>query len=783
MAELHVDTIPCFLQDDIQGEVIPERPTNFPFSTEFLDELTDNFPVLIGTTNSGKEGTINITSPEADTRLRSLSHHHGRSFEVFVGEPEASETALGLWGDEYGNRFTSLSTKGNNFSRNYILRSLSAPSGYMPYGLQETDSILRVVRASRLLRESGVDTEMIVRMVEPEHFIWSNRDESDTSDTPVADREMVTLPEMKRRLLLDYWENISKEKNAMEQFQEVTTAIEAMSFFITLRATGIGTRLDDFFGEPEECRKQVKKTFSILNMQLDRFAPEQETPLDSERYEDVEYYFTGLLPRLIGKNIALIHELGLVHNFPSTGNTTQIGGIVDLDGVQGPLLGLGDEAPTSAQYVEDLVYYDDPDKPGNYLRSIIIDMLTAYGRSVSVENLISWEVTFTANLIDSYLQTRFHTPLAEMSAEEIDLSIDIASGVYDRTGYLMTKRLLGDYVDELFTSIDGLPSMPEADVQGAVEPINSWIESKLNQGANQMLINMINDRTYLQLSQEGTFAQIRTGITKNIKELVDVELLESLHTLLENESFQSVISDWIDEKITDGSCSVPPNMNKQQVRAILTHIIFEKVHQTDPVSSITTRVFDSLDENFARWQMHSTTILKDPDEHIDEAVRVVLDGQLHAWYSPLSKETFIDSLNETGNEDIRLSVRVSSSLHQGIRTSADQLLREIYSDRDAHTFSAHVQRQEDEAVFKSAEIRSDELMGEEYVAWLVEDAETGQKTLHVRVADKKLKKYFKTKLAEKRFNKRFTSMVDEITQQYLGNASVLATMAEMQSPE
>lgn len=778
MAELTIDRIPCYIQDTIQGEVITAVPEGFPFSQDFLDTITDKAPVVVGITGSNNDPAMNLTTNDkGEIQLRSLSPNHGRSFEVFVGDPSKSETALGLWSDEFGNHFTSLSLKGNNFSNNYILESLSAPSGYMPFGLQETDSLLRVVRASRLLREVGVDTEMIVRMIEPQYFVWSNRDAQKPGIEPVEDRELVTLPEMKRRLLLDYAQVVSGESDAMVRFQKVTEAIGEMSFFITLRATGIGTRMDDLICGPKECRKQLKKTFFILNMQPDKYMLDRDNPLDSDNFEHVEYYYTGLLPRLIGRNIALIQKKGLVHSFTSTGNTTLLGGIVDLDGVRGSTLDLGDEEPTIEEYVDDITYFDDHSRPGNYFQLITMHLLNAFEEPITTLKISSWEITFMANLIDSYFSHLFPDQLAVMSPDEITQAVEIGQDVYDRTGFFMHKRHLGGYLDELFTSVDDLPCVPDEEVLNAVADMQTWVRAELDQNVTQMLLNAVNERTHLELSQESIFEQIKSTVFKNIIEMLDIDIHESLHNLLARADIRALIDEWIGQKIASEECILPSHVTEAHVRSIVTHILYEKIHQSDAVHSITLRALERLEQKFEKFELHTTTVLKDPDEHIEQAVKVMLDGQLHVWYTPLDKDVFLESLRDSGNEGIRVSIKVEKRPKINIRTAGKQVIREIYTDILVDDIQILVQQAQDSSANTTADIHSRESMNE-YMAWLVENIETGQQTLQIRVANRQLKKHFKSKLAEKSFNKQFQAVVEQITEKYMGSMAILESLNE-----
>ncbi len=153
--QLKTDMVESFSHRSIAEE--PIDTVGLPFDDDFFREL---IPVVIEHIPGARNGS-----------LVSLGKNHGRSYEL---QESLTEDETGRdrssWTDQYGNVFTTLTTKGNNFSKAEIWKSDTAPSGFIPYGLQEGDALLRVMRASRLMREAGVDAEWIVRVEEPKQL-------------------------------------------------------------------------------------------------------------------------------------------------------------------------------------------------------------------------------------------------------------------------------------------------------------------------------------------------------------------------------------------------------------------------------------------------------------------------------------------------------------------------------------------------------------------------------------------------------------------------------------
>jgi len=267
--------------------------------------------------------------------LFQVSPHHGRSYEVGPNVDTRSKMSrLAIWQDQYNNNYTSVSLKGNNFSTHRIMESATAPSGYIPMGLQESDSLYRIVKASRLLRERGIPTEWIHGVYEPQQLVFND--------------ELVSQAAYKKRLL-----DHTMHQFGLEEAVKVAQAIEPMTFFVTERSMMINDRLTDLIHDtPEQARQRLRHVFHIGNKLFEN--NDDFKKLLPSRPQDRDHFFGAVYPTLLGRSMAALHDSGLVHTFPTLSNTTLLGGIIDLDSVKGAPLEIGDKDVTASDLLDDL---------------------------------------------------------------------------------------------------------------------------------------------------------------------------------------------------------------------------------------------------------------------------------------------------------------------------------------------------------------------------------------------------------------------------------------------
>jgi hypothetical protein len=389
--------------------------------------------------------------------LAIVTTNHGRSYELLL---DANENGGGLptWTDRYGNVFTSLTTKGNNFSRSQMMESGTAPSGIIPFGLQEGDALLRVLRSSRVLRENGVDTEWIVRVEEPKQLMF--------------DQDLVAPAEYKKRLIEKELAEVAlssvgiepqDNSNGPEQrVARVARALNGMDFFVTLRATSTPYRIWDSITDGDG-KLPVQFDFEVLEKVFDAYnavfplrkaefealgLPEQLSAVG--RVPEIKHaavaYITEVLPKLMGYNLAKMHDAGLVHKFPHSGNFTALGGLVDLDSVTGEGLGLGD-APISPEDIRKDLEYAVDDTPNEVLELVAesLDTLQPFD-----EQKPPYYRRLVYSFLDSYFKQRAITddtnPQKQAELFELLYKADFASEAIAESGIF--KDLTAPYLEQ-----------------------------------------------------------------------------------------------------------------------------------------------------------------------------------------------------------------------------------------------------------------------------------------------------------------------------------------------
>lgn len=285
--------------------------------------------------------------------LVKISSIHQRSYELRFGA-----TGCIYWSDEYGNIFSTLTTKGNNFDYPKALKSQISPSGFLFYGLQDSDSMVRVLRVSELLRSKNVATELIVKVIEPMRV-------------PI-DGELVTLEEFKKRLVRKVWdENAEKGSKdpkvyvsmatnvSREDIPDLSSALDKMTFFITIRGHQVSERLRDIVQpqSKEDFQSMMQRVFRYVNkvelIGARKDSKHKPSFFDVQKDEDITRYLMEYLPQKIATNFAKMHNLGLILDYCHAGNISAAGGFYDLDSVKGEAAQCGDSKITKREIDEE----------------------------------------------------------------------------------------------------------------------------------------------------------------------------------------------------------------------------------------------------------------------------------------------------------------------------------------------------------------------------------------------------------------------------------------------
>lgn len=285
--------------------------------------------------------------------LYRVTDDHGRSFEIKFGETDTI-----FWQDEYGNLFSVLTSKGNDLTNPDALRDTAAPSDIRFSGLQDIDAMFRILNTSRNFRAHQIDTEAIVRFIEPEQLPFGG--------------QLVSGADFKTKLRDKIWEqNLDIPPEQMDanfrrlgriDSPHLSKALHETTFFITIRGMQAAERFSDLAKAEtvEEFKLMVRKAFRFINKEEERKAKKDKEYeprfLDISSEDDIYYYISEYLPKRAGKNYGRMHKLKTVHIYSHAGNVSTIGGIHDLDSVKGELTGCGDESITEEEIKHDLRY-------------------------------------------------------------------------------------------------------------------------------------------------------------------------------------------------------------------------------------------------------------------------------------------------------------------------------------------------------------------------------------------------------------------------------------------
>ena len=315
------------IHEEIQGEGVPS--THIPFRDEAVRFFSQ---VSISPTQYD-------SFSHQDNDLIQVSPSHGRSYELNLGH-----NVQLFFSDEYGNVYSSVTTKGNNLQAARVQKTTETESGFCTWGMHESDSMVRILRASNVMRKAGIDTELILKVLEPTQFPFG--------------QAMVTASEFKKRIVQDVW---SKDSSIWDSAQaekddipNLSRYFENSTFFITVRGLQVAERLTDL----EHCstRKDfltmMEKVFNYVNKLHELDGNTQR--FDPTKVQDTKNYFADYLPKKVATNLARLHCQGLTHGCPISHNINLAGGLIDLDSVTGPQLGLGDKEHTSQQLLDEV---------------------------------------------------------------------------------------------------------------------------------------------------------------------------------------------------------------------------------------------------------------------------------------------------------------------------------------------------------------------------------------------------------------------------------------------
>lgn len=352
---------------------IPAREAPHPH----IDE-TERLPFASGLLDQHVPWYVPVSWPdEKETGMplynRTMPPDHRRSAEL-THDP-ARETAMRVYfTDTYGRWYSVLNAKGNNAHEPNTRYDSSLSPLWAIRGYMSDQYRLRCERTSRLFRENDIDAEWPVHMKRPTHLILPDQ------HTPASRKELIVYASMHQEQDSQYQEpNPEVVQEAFAQFEPITL----------VRAMKMSERIWDLPNlSEEEMHALVLTATKLHNFDIKR--REKDGSYDPELHgavidtsiptqDQVDQYILDVLPRRIGRNLGLMHKLGVAHHFLHPGNITLMGEIVDLDSPTGhAVLGFGQDA-TMKERVKDIraffaeggqhVFFplsDDADRPSFY---------------------------------------------------------------------------------------------------------------------------------------------------------------------------------------------------------------------------------------------------------------------------------------------------------------------------------------------------------------------------------------------------------------------------------
>ncbi len=400
--------VPGLVVDTINGDVVA------PLKTPFRDGFLQDFSRVV----------VHNRKKNSSPQLVKVSPSQKRSFELDYGKK-----GFIFWADEYGNSYGVLQEKGGNLTNPRVVTHPNSPSGFVFWGLQESDSIGRAVRASKVMRENGIETEAIIKITEPTHLPF--------------DGQNVTIPEFKKKLVENVISRNKRERIFDEGFYAATQKdvmslipkINDMSFYITTVARQVSERLHDltYVTSEEELMKVMENVFTYVNARnrwMAKATGNDPKIFDATNIKNIKDYFADFLPKDIARNYAKLHNLGLKHEHPHLGNISLAGTICDVDSVNGEALDLGDEKVDEYEIGTELGSMLTGANAGGDQVIGIKSLLDTFGKKILDDEYLSFK--FIQTFVPEYLRGR-------AKGEPLENKIDVLEELMYATGVSRRK--------------------------------------------------------------------------------------------------------------------------------------------------------------------------------------------------------------------------------------------------------------------------------------------------------------------------------------------------------
>lgn len=317
------------------NETLIDEPRVFEMTTQdgravAYNDVTENTPVITSSYDGfcnpqlvlGSERGLLSWDETDQYAIGRIDQIHGRNMNILAGRIAITDT--------FGNEYRCLTIKGGDLSDPHFIETPTAARRYIVNGLQESLVLERVIKASKVLREHSVATEYICGLTLPEYFPYSK------NDTGIDDKTLYELPDFLESLASKYAENadnIPEGKSALEVKAEMIGRFKDCDYMITYRAMDCPYRLCEL-SDPNKFK--LFKEFMVGQHD----GPGMKEYLDML---DAPIYIMRDLAPMLADNLAKMHKIGIVHQYPNSMNVSALGSIVDLDSCKGEILELGDE--------------------------------------------------------------------------------------------------------------------------------------------------------------------------------------------------------------------------------------------------------------------------------------------------------------------------------------------------------------------------------------------------------------------------------------------------------
>ncbi len=293
---------------------------------------------------------------EAEAGLYQATSLHNRSFEIDARALPSSVT------DAYGNTYGHFSLKGGNFSWPGLFESATASSGQIPHGLQETDYIERILKASQIMRANGLPTEYVIAASEPSMIYFADPRKRTGEGVLMGRREYGA------RIASEAWASLPKELQTMEELTKLNRAVNGKAFIVTLRATVSPYRIQDVFSEMSTLHQKLGMVIGGEVHKFSLYSGEDDeeilrhrdqillSRLGVEGQNDLDEHLTDAVANT-ARQLATMHKVGIAHRYPWIGNVDIHGNLLDLDSVYGEPLGFGDIKIGPTEMAKDILYF------------------------------------------------------------------------------------------------------------------------------------------------------------------------------------------------------------------------------------------------------------------------------------------------------------------------------------------------------------------------------------------------------------------------------------------